>query len=49
MPGFRIEGNVSGNVVEVNALNSIKVVPELDATTNPGNVGGVRIFGENEY
>ena len=48
MAGFRIEGNTSGNVAEVNALNHIKVVPETDAATNPGNVGGVRIFGEND-
>lgn len=48
MPGFRIEGNTSGNVAEVNALNSIKVVTETDASTNPGNVGGVRAFGEND-
>jgi hypothetical protein len=48
MAGFRIEGNTSGNVAEVNALNSFKVVTETDASTNPGNVGGVRAFGEND-
>jgi hypothetical protein len=48
MPGFRIEGNTSGNVAEVNDANQIKVVPETDASTNPGNVGGVRAFGEND-
>lgn len=48
MPGFRIEGNTSGNVAEVNALNSFKVVTETDASTNPGNVGGFRAFGEND-
>jgi hypothetical protein len=48
MPGFRIEGNASGNVAEVNAANQIKVVTETDATVNPGNVGGVRAFGEND-
>jgi hypothetical protein len=48
MAGFRIEGNTSGNVLEVNALNHAKVVPETDAASNPGNVGGVRVFGEND-
>lgn len=48
MPGFRIEGNTSGNVAEVNALNSVKVATETDASTNPGNVGGSRVFGEND-
>ena len=48
MAGFRIEGNTSGNTVEVNSSNQIKVVPEIDAATNPNNVGAVRIFGEND-
>lgn len=48
MAGFRIEGNTSGNVVEVNASNQIKVVTEIDAATNPDNVGAVRTFGEND-
>ena len=48
MAGFRIEGSTSGNVVEVNALNAMKIVPETDAATNPGNVGTIRIFGEND-
>jgi hypothetical protein len=46
MAGFRIEGNISGNVVEVNAANQLKVVTETDANTNPANVGGVRVFSE---
>lgn len=48
MAGFRIEGNTSGNVAEVNAANQLKVVPETDAATNPGNVGAFRNFGEND-
>lgn len=48
MAGFRIEGNTSGNTVEVNASNQLKIVPEIDAATNPNNVGAVRVFGEND-
>lgn len=48
MAGFRIEGNTSGNTVEVNASNQLKIVPEVDASTNPGNVGAFRMFGEND-
>lgn len=48
MAGFRIEGNTSGNVAEVNASNQLKVVPETDVATNPGNVGAVRLFSEND-
>lgn len=48
MAGFRIEGNTSGNVAEVNASNQLKVIPETDAGSNPGNVGAVRMFSEND-
>ena len=48
MSGLRIEGNVSGNVAEVNDSNQIKVVPETDAAANPENVGAVRFFSEND-
>lgn len=48
MSGIRVEGNTSGNVVEVNSANQLKVVTEVDATNNPGNVGAIRIFGEND-
>lgn len=48
MAGFRIEGNTSGNVAEVNATNYLKVITETDSITNPGNIGGTRIFGEND-
>jgi len=43
-----IRGVTSGTGVEVNASNQVKVVPETDATANPGNVGAVRHFGEND-
>lgn len=48
MSGFRIEGNSSGNVVEVNAANQLKVVLETSPGANPGNVGGARLFCEND-
>lgn len=43
-----IRGSSSGLGAEVNASNQLKVVPETDAATNPGNVGAIRIFGEND-
>lgn len=42
-----IVGN-SGTVADVNASRQLKVVPETDAATNPGNVGAVRVFSEND-
>lgn len=44
MAGIRIEGNTSGNVVEVNASNEIKVA----LSQVPANIGGVRMFSEND-
>lgn len=46
MAGFRIEGNTSGNVVEVNTSNQLKVIPESSPLTNPGNVGAVKAYIE---
>lgn len=43
-----IVGGVSGTKADVNASNQLKIVPETDASANPGNVGGTRIFGEND-
>jgi len=43
-----IAGSSTGNGVEVNASNQMKVVPETNAASNPGNVGGVRMFSEND-
>lgn len=48
MAGIRIEGNTSGNVAEVNAQNHIKVVTETDAIARASNIGGARIFSEND-
>lgn len=46
MAGFRIEGNTSGNVVEVAGANQLKVITETDAYANSANVGAVRAMGE---
>jgi len=43
-----IRGSTSGLGAEVNASNQLKVTLETDAATNPGNVGGVRMFSEND-
>lgn len=45
---IKIVGNTSGNVAEVNASNQVKVVPETNVSANPGNVGAVRFFSEND-
>ena len=47
MAGFRVEGNTSGNVAEVNASNQLKVTMETNAA-NTTNVGCVRVFAEND-
>jgi hypothetical protein len=44
MAGFRIEGNTSGNVAEVDATNHLKVV----GTTDPKVMGGSLIFSQND-
>jgi hypothetical protein len=46
MAGLRIEGNTSGNVAEVDASNRL-LVRMPDAGT-PANVGGIRMFSEND-
>jgi len=43
-----IRGSVSGLGAEVNASNQLKVVLENNAATNPTNVGGIRVFSEND-
>lgn len=43
-----IRGSVSGSGAEVTAANRLKVELEVDAATNPNNVGGVRCFSEND-
>jgi hypothetical protein len=46
MAGFRIEGNTSGNVAEVNASNQLKIIPETDSIANAANVGAFRNMSE---
>ena len=48
MAGIRIEGNTSGNVVEVTGSNQLKVIPETSVSNNPQNVGAIRFFSEND-
>ena len=43
-----IRGTTSGTGAEVNTSNQLRVVPETDAATNPGNVGTICTFGEND-
>jgi hypothetical protein len=46
MAGIRLEGNTSGNLVEVTAANRLKVELESDAYTDPMLIGSVRAMGE---
>jgi len=48
MAGIRIEGNTSGNVVEVTGSNQLKVITETNVGANPNNVGATRVFHEND-
>lgn len=43
-----IVGALSGTGADVNTSRQLKVVTETDAFTNPGNVGAVRVFAEND-
>lgn len=43
-----IRGITSGAGADVIGSNQLKVITETDAATNPGNVGGVRVFSEND-
>lgn len=43
-----IVGALSGTGADVNSSRQLKVVTETDAATNPGNVGTIRTFGEND-
>jgi hypothetical protein len=45
---MELRGAVSGTGADVNASRQLKIVPETDAAANPGNVGAVRVFGEND-
>ena len=44
----KIVGYVTGNGVEVTSNNRMKVDLETNAAANPGQVGGVRVFSEND-
>lgn len=44
MGGIRVEGSTSGNVAEVNSSNELKTALSLV----PANIGGVRMFSEND-
>lgn len=46
MAGFRIEGDTSGNVVEVTTAKRMKMELESDAYTDPLQIGSVRAMGE---
>lgn len=45
---IKLVGNTSGNIAEVNASNQLKTTLETNVSTNPGNVGAVRMFSEND-
>jgi len=45
---IKITGKTSGNTAEVNSSDQLKVVLEVDAENNPNNIGGVRVFQEND-
>ena len=39
---------ISSGTADVAGTNQLKVIPEVDASANPGNIGGVRTFSEND-
>lgn len=43
-----IRGAASGTAAEVTTANYLKVITETNAISNPGNIGGMRIFSEND-
>lgn len=43
-----IRGVTSGTGAEVAGTNQLKIIPEVDAATNAANIGGVRVFSEND-
>lgn len=46
--GFKLIGWLTGNGVEVNTSNQLKIVAETNAASNPQNVGASRNFSEND-
>jgi len=45
---MKLLGKASGNTAEVTANDRLKVELETNAETNPGQLGGVRLFSEND-
>jgi len=43
-----IVGGTSGNKAEVAGSNQLKIIPETNATANAANIGGIRIYSEND-
>ena len=43
-----IKGGASSNLVDVNSAGQLKVISETNAVSNPNNVGGIKIFSEND-
>lgn len=43
-----IRGVTSGTGAEVAGSNQLKVIPETDATNHAANIGGIRIYSEND-
>lgn len=48
MAGIRIEGNISGIVAEVGTGGYLKTQGELSPKVNPGNVGAIKSYVEND-
>lgn len=44
----KIVGSTSGNGAEVNSSGQLKIIPEIDASKNPQNVGAFRMFIESD-
>jgi hypothetical protein len=43
-----VRGVSSGTGVEVAGTNQLKIIAETDSTNNPDNIGGAKVFGEND-
>jgi hypothetical protein len=39
---------LTGTQADVNSLNHLKVITETDSSTNPDNIGCIKVFGEND-
>ena len=45
---LNVVGGVSNNKAEVNSAGQLFILPETNITANPGRVGGITIFSEND-